>query len=155
MSPIPLLKHRNTVVTLADQNEFVTKYEATNDHLSNNTVVEVNAICNEIDVVASEINVIKSETNDIKNETNTIKSETNDIRYATAGYRNEALTYKTNSYHYSFDSSRHAEASEMSYQNTVSLIAETDIAGTAGYTISAIDSKNNQRDLENFLNFKF
>lgn len=80
MSPIPLLKHRNTVVTLADQDEFVTKYEATNDHLSNNTVVEVNAICNEIDVVASEINVMNSETNANKNDT--------------LDYKNTALVYR-------------------------------------------------------------
>ena len=80
MSPIPLLKHRNTVVTLADQNEFVTKYEATNNHLSNNTVVEVNAICDEIDVVASEINVMNSETNANKNDT--------------LDYKNTALVYR-------------------------------------------------------------
>ena len=80
MSPIPLLKHRNTVVTLADQNEFVTKYEATNNHLSNNTVVEVNAICDEIDIVASEINVMNSETNANKNDT--------------LDYKNTALVYR-------------------------------------------------------------
>ena len=87
MSPIPLLKHRNTVVTLADQDEFVTKYEATNDHLSNNTVVEVNAICNEIDVVASEINVMKSETNANKNDTL-------DYKNTALVYRNEAIQAK-------------------------------------------------------------
>ena len=87
MSPIPLLKHRNTVVTLADQDEFVTKYEATNDHLSNNTVVEVNAICNEIDVVASEINVMNSETNANKNDTL-------DYKNTALVYRNEAIQAK-------------------------------------------------------------
>jgi len=87
MSPIPLLKHRNTVVTLADQDEFVTKYEATNDHLSNNTVVEVNAICDEIDVVASEINVMNSETNANKNDTL-------DYKNTALVYRNEAIQAK-------------------------------------------------------------
>ena len=87
MSPIPLLKHRNTVVTLADQDEFVTKYEATNDHLSNNTVVEVNAICNEIDVVASEINVMNSETDANKNDTL-------DYKNTALVYRNEAIQAK-------------------------------------------------------------
>ena len=87
MSPIPLLKHRNTVVTLADQDEHVTKYEATNDHLSNNTVVEVNAICDEIDVVASEINVMKSETNANKNDTL-------DYKNTALVYRNEAIQAK-------------------------------------------------------------
>ena len=140
LSPIPLLKHRNTVVTLSDQNEFVTKYEATNDHLSNNTVVEVNAICNEIDVVASEINVMKSDTNAIKN--------------ITADYKNEALAYKNSALTYKNDALNSANASEISYQNTISLIAETDIAGTGGYTISTIDSKNNSYELENFIDFK-
>ena len=87
MSPIPLLKHRNTVVTLADQDEFVTKYEATNDHLSNNTVVEVNAICDEIDVVASEINVMNSETSANKNDTL-------DYKNTALVYRNEAIQAK-------------------------------------------------------------
>ena len=87
MSPIPLLKPRNTVVTLADQDEFVTKYEATNDHLSNNTVVEVNAICDEIDVVASEINVMNSETNANKNDTL-------DYKNTALVYRNEAIQAK-------------------------------------------------------------
>lgn len=42
IADIPLLRHRDTVSTPADQDDFVAKYEATNDHLSNNTVPEIN-----------------------------------------------------------------------------------------------------------------
>jgi hypothetical protein len=78
LSPIPLLKHRSTVVTLADQDEFVTKYEATNDHLSNNTVVEVNDICNEMNSVASEINVSVITTTTKANEASTSATSASD-----------------------------------------------------------------------------
>jgi len=43
ISNIPLLRHRDTVSTLGDQDDFVTKYEATNDHLSQVFVSEMNA----------------------------------------------------------------------------------------------------------------
>ena len=137
MSPIPLLKHRNTVVTLADQDEFVTKYEATNDHLSNNTVVEVNAICNEIDVVASEISVMKSETNAIKNITD-------GIRLTTLGYKDDALDYKNTALVYRNEAMQAKE-----------VIDGYVVPTNATYTPGQIDALNNTQDLENFLNFKF
>ena len=137
MSPIPLLKHRNTVVTLADQDEHVTKYEATNDHLSNNTVVEVNAICNEIDVVASEINVMKSDTNDIKNTTD-------GIRLTTLGYKNDALDYKDTALVYRNEAIQAKQA-----------IDGYVVPTNATYTPEQINALNNTQDLENFLNFKF
>ena len=57
VSAIPLLRHRNTVSNPADQDDFVTKYEATNDALSNNLVSEINDIGSEINVVAGEASV--------------------------------------------------------------------------------------------------
>jgi len=42
ISDIPLLIHRNTVSTPAEQDAFVIAYEATNDALSNDTVPEIN-----------------------------------------------------------------------------------------------------------------
>lgn len=63
VSAIPLLRHRDTVVTPADQDDFVAKYEATNDHLSNTTVSELNDIGNEIDAVTAQINTVAGEVN--------------------------------------------------------------------------------------------
>ena len=57
VSAIPLLRHRNTVSNPADQDDFVTKYEATNDALSNNLVSEINDIGSEINIVSGEVNV--------------------------------------------------------------------------------------------------
>ena len=57
----------------------------------------------------------------------------------TKGYVNTCLAYKT--------------ASETAYQNTVTLIENTDISGTAGYTIEAVDSIVDDIELEQFLNF--
>ena len=60
LSAIPLLRHRDTVVTLADQDDFVVKYEATNDHLSNTTVTELNTINSEINIIIDEINALST-----------------------------------------------------------------------------------------------
>lgn len=58
LSAIPLLRHRDTVVTIADQDDFVTKYEATNDALATDTVPDINTLVSQFNVLAQEINVI-------------------------------------------------------------------------------------------------
>ena len=42
---------------------------------------------------------------------------------------------------------------ETAYQNTVTLIENTDISGTAGYTIGAVDDIVDDLELEEFINF--
>lgn len=82
VSSIPLLRHRDTVQTPEDQNDFVTKYEITNDHLSNNTVSEINNIGSEMNTVATEVNdnavaAASSESNASASEDAAALSETN------------------------------------------------------------------------------
>lgn len=50
LSNIPLLRHRDTVNPniQADKDDFVVKYEATNDHLANTTVAELNTVVEQI-----------------------------------------------------------------------------------------------------------
>lgn len=55
ISQIPLLKHRYTVITPADQDEFVVKYEATNDHLSNTFVPEMNSAISTINSLSTQV----------------------------------------------------------------------------------------------------
>ncbi len=74
ITDIPLLRHRDTVSTPADQDDFVTKYEATNDHLSNNTVEEMNDVGSEMNVVAGEVNTNAASA--ATSETNAGNSET-------------------------------------------------------------------------------
>ena len=65
ISTIPLLRHRDTVINFpVDQDDFVTKYEATNDHLSISTVPQINAVRDQIDLVASQMNIVAGEVND-------------------------------------------------------------------------------------------
>lgn len=61
---IPALRHRDTVINFpADQDDFVIKYEANNDHLVTNTVPEFNAIGDEMNLIADEMNVVAGEVN--------------------------------------------------------------------------------------------
>ncbi len=73
VSTIPLLRHRDTVLVFpADQDDFVAKYEATNDYLSITTVPQINAVGDQIDLVTSQINVVAGEVN-----TNAISASAN------------------------------------------------------------------------------
>lgn len=57
ISSIPLLRHRDTVINFpADQDDFVTKYEATNDHLSVTTVTELNAFKDQANALEANVN---------------------------------------------------------------------------------------------------
>jgi len=53
---VSLLKHRDTVLTPADQDEFVTKFETTMDELSEQLVTDINDVSGEMNVVADEVN---------------------------------------------------------------------------------------------------
>lgn len=76
ISNIPPLRHRNTVSTPADQDDFVSKYELTNDHLSNTFVPEMN----------SAISTINSQTVTVANNTAITQTAT-DISVASANYK--------------------------------------------------------------------
>ncbi len=45
---LPLFRHRETVVTPADQNQFVTQFENTIDTLSNNVIPALNLSINDM-----------------------------------------------------------------------------------------------------------
>jgi len=53
---VSLLKHRDTVLTPADQDEFVSKFEITMDELSEQLVVDINDVSDEMNIVAGEVN---------------------------------------------------------------------------------------------------
>ena len=57
VSDIPLLRKRDTVnpSSQVDKDDFVTKYEATNDHLANNTVIELNTLKEQINTTTGQI----------------------------------------------------------------------------------------------------
>lgn len=58
ISNIPLLRKRDTVnpSSQSDKDDFVTKYEATNDHLANNTVSEINTTISQTNTTIGQIN---------------------------------------------------------------------------------------------------
>lgn len=57
LSSIPLLRKRSTVnpTIQADKDDFMDKYETTNDHLSNKTVGELNQIVDEVNIITEQI----------------------------------------------------------------------------------------------------
>jgi len=118
ISAIPLLRHRDTVVSIADQNDFVEKYEINSDHLSNNTVTELN-------VFATEANILQEYVNDKEREVSHNVVVMSGYVATTKEYRDETLGYKN--------------ATETLYNDTVDLLEDVDIGGTAGYTTDAVD----------------
>ena len=52
---LPLFRHRDTVVTPADQNQFVTQFENTMDTLSNNVIPAINTAIEDINQIEQEI----------------------------------------------------------------------------------------------------
>ena len=76
--PLPLFRHRDTVVTPADQNQFVTQFENTMDTLSNNVIPAMNDAITDIDT-----KVVTATT---------ARDEAEDARDITVAARNEAVT---------------------------------------------------------------
>lgn len=58
VSNIPLLRKRDTVnpSSQSDKDDFVAKYEATNDHLANTTVTEINTVISQTNITIGQIN---------------------------------------------------------------------------------------------------
>ena len=52
---LPLFKHRDTVVTPADQNQFVTQFENTMDTLSNGVIPAINLSINNMNTQYNDI----------------------------------------------------------------------------------------------------
>jgi hypothetical protein len=78
-----------------------------------------------VNAFASQANSLRDEVNALKNTTLTYTNQANTSRGLAEAEANKSLAYKN--------------ASETAYQNTVTLIENTDISGTAGYTIDAVD----------------
>ena len=76
--PLPLFRHRDTVVTPADQNLFVTQFETTMDTMSNNVIPAMNDAITDINgkVVTA----------------TTARDEAEDARDISVSARNEAVT---------------------------------------------------------------
>ncbi len=70
VSNIPLLRKRGTVnpSSQADKDDFVTKYEATNDHLANNTVIEINTVISQTNTTIGQINTTIGQFNTVASE---------------------------------------------------------------------------------------
>ena len=77
MSSIPLLRHRSTVnpSSQSDKDDFVAKYEATNDHLANNTVSEMNTFRGQLNTTAGQINIVSSEVATNASQAQTARDE--------------------------------------------------------------------------------
>lgn len=76
--PLPLFKHRDTVVTPADQNQFVTQFENTMDTMSNDVIPAMNLAITDINE-----NVITATT---------ARDESEDARDIAVAAKDEALT---------------------------------------------------------------
>lgn len=78
-----------------------------------------------VNAFASQANALRDEVNALKNTTLTYNQQANQFRALAEQEANKSLTYKN--------------GSETAYQNTVTLLENTDISGTSGYTIEAVD----------------
>lgn len=76
--PLPLFKHRDTVVTPADQNQFVTQFETTMDTMSNDVIPALNLAITDI--------------NEKVTTTTTARDEAEDARDIAVDAKDEALT---------------------------------------------------------------
>lgn len=89
----------------------------------------------EMQEVITQLNTSIDSINDVIDETNTNAQEAWNSKKEALASANLAETYSI--------------ASQQSYQNTVTLLENTDITGTAGYTIAAVDDlMSRQRNLQ-------
>jgi hypothetical protein len=112
--------------------DYVASREDWEDHLTQVTVGEINTWSTQANALSAEVNQIYNETLIQQVIMSGYLASTNQAKQDTQGY---------------------ASAANVSYQNTVSLLDATDITGTGGYTIEAIDNLKDDQDLEEFLNF--
>lgn len=94
ISAIPKLKHRETVVTIQDQDEFVQKYEATNDHLADSTVIELNIFATQTNEVKDEVNTSRDETVTAKDLAKNYANADEDVEVETGFYSAKNFSIK-------------------------------------------------------------
>jgi PDZ domain-containing secreted protein len=78
-----------------------------------------------VNAFTSQANALRDEVNALKDTTLTYNQQANTYRSQAETEANKSLTYKN--------------GSETAYNNTITLIENADITGTAGYTIAAVD----------------
>ena len=64
--PLPLFKHRDTVVTPADQNQFVTQFETTMDTMSNDVIPALNLAITDINEKVITATTARDESEDAR-----------------------------------------------------------------------------------------
>ena len=158
ISDIPLLKHRDTVVSLADQDEFVSKFEATMDTLSNNTVVELNTFKEQVNTVKDETNTAKdtavAKAQEASNSaTNASQSETNaeDFKALAQSYANanEDVEVEVGLYSAKHFSLKAAQSIAALPEGTINDgITSTSTAWSSDKIDTALDLKADQTDLD-------
>lgn len=98
LSSIPLLRKRITVnpTIQADKDDFMDKYETTNDHLANITVTELNQIVDAIDNTTSQIDTTVTHIDTQTGIATTKATEANDSALSASASANIVLDNKTN-----------------------------------------------------------
>ena len=82
---LPLFRHRDTVITPADQNQFVTQFETTMDTMSNDVIPAMNDAITDINGKTITVTTARDEAKGLLNQTKTyVDSVVSDA--------NEALT---------------------------------------------------------------
>ena len=80
---LPLFRHRDTVVTPADQNQFVTQFENTMDTLSNNVIPALNLAITDINENVITATTARDEVEGLLNQTKTyvdsVVSDANEV----------------------------------------------------------------------------
>lgn len=92
LSNIPLLRKRITVnpTIQADKDDFMDKYETTNDHLSNKTVGELNQIVDEVNNTTTQIDTAVTTINTAAETATTKANEASESASEAEGYKNQA-----------------------------------------------------------------
>lgn len=93
----------------------------------------------QLNLAFEQINTTVTYINQKESSCTNLLNLTTNYKLQAEKYKDETLAFKT--------------ATETAYQNTVTLIENTDISGTAGYTIDAVDDIVDDIELEQFLNF--
>jgi hypothetical protein len=101
---------------------------------------------NLVSVVFPQINTWATQANGLRDEVNTLRNNT--LSFSNLANQNRALSETAKD-----EANLAKTGAENAYQNTIELLEQTDITGTAGYTIEAIDNMHDDMELQEFLNF--
>jgi len=142
------------------RSEFVASREEFDTYLVgiwNGTWEPNTGLIGAIDQFSSQANALRVDVNNLRNQTETIKNqavfETQSIIGQALLYANQANASSVFAQQSATQSAASALASQTAYNNTVQLLNNTDIAGTAGYTINAVDDLFEDLELQEFLDF--